>query len=595
MQLKHFDSKTHLETGTVETKENTLAEYLWPQTEWRLGIVGSATTAQDLQLPDRRLEFSHGDKFYFASGQQQLREEVFPKPSDKSAYGSLLFSDNQTLSEQTAKILVVDDESGDNGGHLANEEARRLVGDCYGQISPSLHQAVGGEQDTPFQYRFASQAQQGDPYTRVAKGTLAPRELSELGDGEWDLVMPTSSFKGRKGAENGEIEPGEYELTFALGIKEHAYKSEHSLGAQVLVNHPKGVEQDIQPRLQQRLEQLEAVAGDPRRVAEDFVATENQRLAARGMDAQQAEGDGERDEIDAALGEGALDRDRGALHRIIETDLAHHQQLLEHPKVVDRLNEHLQSQYQEAATGRAVKFQGALLQPSESLGRDEFCDPSLPEGKEVIVTRSPLVNSNGVVVLTNRHLEEVQHQQGAVWMNPETAAERLQGDFDGDRVAYELGENFPNLAAEVKEKNEQTPYPEIVKKDKVPYNAELSFEEIALKAQDNQVGTIANEIMRQVALEQEASHLPEQEKAPYLEAVAKHVQQLDTERLPATLQGPVSELRQQLGQLDPRRASTEERDAALARVSQIHHAAVGELGNELQVAVDGPKSALHPD
>jgi hypothetical protein len=211
------------------------------------------------------------------------------------------------------------------------------------------------------------------------------------------------------------------------------------------------------------------------------------------------------------------------MYRLIKNDV--HYQLLEHPKVISVLNDHLQNEYSEAATGRFVKFKGALLQPSLNLKEDEFCDPYLPDGAEVIVTRSPLVNSNGVIVLTNKHLPELMHFQGVAWMHPVTAAKHLQGDFDGDRVAYALSKDFPTLAAEVKEKNKaENRYADVVKKEKISYSG--SFAEIALEAKENQIGLIANQLMKTIALEQEITALPEEEKSNYIDRVSEHFQKL---------------------------------------------------------------------
>jgi hypothetical protein len=279
------------------------------------------------------------------------------------------------------------------------------------------------------------------------------------------------------------------------------------------------------------------------------------------------------------------------IYRLIKHDL--HYQLLEHPKIVQVLNDHLQNQYREAATGRFVKFKGALLQPSLNLTPNEFCDPNLPDGAEVIVTRSPLVNSNGVITLTNKHLPELMHFQGVAWMHPATAERHLQGDFDGDRVAYALARDFPTLAAEVKEKNlPQNRYADVVKKDKIPYSG--SFEEIALSAKTNQIGLIANQVMKTIALEMETQMLPDGDKAEYLGNLSKHFQKLigsDRFTLPQSLE----KFRPQIQSIAQFSRDSRPVDEKLADVRQLLHNIVSELGTELQIAVDGPKSALRPD
>ena len=61
----------------------------------------------------------------------------------------------------------------------------------------------------------------------------------------YDIVLPTSSFKGRKGADA--IRPGEYTLDVGIGVKSLAEYGKHSLGPQILVNYPKGVKEDLLP------------------------------------------------------------------------------------------------------------------------------------------------------------------------------------------------------------------------------------------------------------------------------------------------------------------------------------------------------------
>jgi hypothetical protein len=99
--------------------------------------------------------------------------------------------------------------------------------------------------------------QSGNEVHRIAKGTLAPErvlvnlgqpKLSRTPDGSlktktgYDLVLATSSFKGR--LDESALLPGEHSLTVGVGIKTRAEYGKQSLGTQILVNYPKGVEVD---------------------------------------------------------------------------------------------------------------------------------------------------------------------------------------------------------------------------------------------------------------------------------------------------------------------------------------------------------------
>jgi hypothetical protein len=392
--IEHFDTKTQQSLQINETFNNTLAGYFFPEAKFSLGTVYQQTTPEELQnIAGKTLQFANGDKFYFATrdagaNSRSLRDLIFPVASDAAAYGSIPFTGNLSFSEvENARILVINDETGENGIGLEPEVAKKLVGDCFCKIDTRLHSSLGREENTAFQFRFGSKAQVNDDVYRIAKGTMSPMDLSQIGSG-YDLILAKSAFKGRKGTENREIEPGEHTLTVGIGIKTHAYYGEHSLGPQFLVNFPQSVRQDILPRLEARLSELSSIASDPIKIARDYLQVTEKRYQYQiknNTDFLELE-DLSSEEAEAMLEMAASQENQEIIYRLIKHDV--HYQLLEHPKIVQVLNDHLQNQYREAATGRFVKFKGALLQPSLDLNLDEFCDPNLPDGAEVIVTRS---------------------------------------------------------------------------------------------------------------------------------------------------------------------------------------------------------------
>ena len=219
--------------------KNTLAEYLFPDSTFSLTSFYKKNTPEQLEgIGGKSLQFANVSKGYFSDTGKE-RETIFPIPSDGAAYGSIPFTDCRNFHEVTeAKVAIVDDVTGENSLGLEPHLAKRLVGDCYGQIDRTLHIAIEGEENTPFQFRIGIR-EQPTTVARIAKGTLSPKDLSDLGV---DVVLAKSSFKGRKGEKNDEIKVGTYDWTFGVGIKTHAYRGEQSLGAQILVNYPKAVE-----------------------------------------------------------------------------------------------------------------------------------------------------------------------------------------------------------------------------------------------------------------------------------------------------------------------------------------------------------------
>ena len=638
IHLEHFDTKLGQKLEISEKVENSLAEYLFPETEFAIGAVYKDNAKpEDLkEYEGKTLQFSSGERMYFAS--DEVRDLVYPNKSDGAAYGSLVFTPCKSFSEQSVRVLIVDDATGENGGMMPPQEANKLVGDCYGRISRDLALTLTGKQNTPFQFRMGIKPQAENDVYRIAKGTLAPANLESLSEpfirsGKtesgslitktgYDLVMATSSFKGRKGADT--IKPGEYYLTAGIGVKSLAEYGEHSLGTQILVNYPKGIEADILPELKDKAEKLAAIQSDKRAIAQYYVekyekrsriAFSNQGVGEPLQADFQAWGElsslideafGDTLDLDPEENFGDLESDEAStptqqdqlVYRLLKADLEGHSQLLEHPKITDELNKFVRKEWVDIATGRGIKFQSGLAQPSRDLAEDEICVPHFPEGKEVIVTRSPLVNSNGVIVLINKHLKEFKHEQGTVHIHPETAAVHLQADFDGDRLAFQLADKYSTLAAEVKEHNApENRYPDIVKRDKVSYTAD-TFAEIALWARENKIGIIANQIQKAVALQWETQLIPQEEKANYLKNISYSYKRLlqDDANPKKDLHLP-EHFRDRIQNISdlPKELTSQQINEKLTALKEILFDVVSELGNELQVAVDGPKSAARPN
>ncbi|MEG3437854.1 hypothetical protein V0288_12070 [Pannus brasiliensis CCIBt3594] len=605
--LDHFDTKLRLDLGVKEPLKNCLAEYLFPSARFSIGEISPDSVAvKDLRpYRGRSLQFASGKRMYFSD--HRARDLLYPNPSDGAAYGSLPFTPCLSFHAlEKIRVLVIDDTTGDSNGILPKEQARRLVGDCYGKMSPNLAERLTGKTDTPFQFRLGIRPQEGCAVYRIAKGTLAPDFRLETLTGTivrtenrikagYDLILPTSSFKGRKGADA--IKLGEYLLDLGIGVKALAEYGRQSLGAQVLVNYPKGVDADVLPILREKAEELASAQADVRALSRYFVRTYEERKAR--LEEENSEDLAVLSPLDALAGEETADtRSREQLfYELLKTDLEHHGQLLEHPYVIDELRRFVQRQWMDIATGRAIVFQSALAQPSLDLKENEVCVPRIPDGVELIVTRSPLVNSNGVITLTNRHLPHLMKLEGSIHIHPETAAKHLQADFDGDRLAFERADKYPALTAEIKESLlPENRYPDVIKRAKVLYQG--SFESITVSAVENDIGKIANRIMMAVTLRWETLSLPEEKKPGYVKDVAEYYRGLlarsaDPEKefsIPDRYRADIEAIAGL-----PEEPSPQEIETALQRMRDIQFRIVGDLSNELQVAVDGPKSALRPD
>jgi hypothetical protein len=621
LKLNHFETKTKQDTLVEQKLTNSLAEYLFPNTKFSIGIAyPEATIPSDLgEYNGMTLQFSSGNRMFFAD-KPNVRSLLYPNPSDGAAY-PLPFTPCRSFHElENVRILVVDDVTGENGDVIANNDAKRLVGDCKGLIDRNfvVSNNIGVR---AFQFRLGIKPQTESTVMRIAKGTLAPTQLDEFGgssfrmggnvkDGNlrsrfgYDLVLATSSFKGRKGEDA--IKPGEYLLSIGLGVKSLAFYREHSLGTQVLVNYPQAVKEEILPIIKQQAEKLAQEQKDIRKLAQRSIGTYERRKAILAQ-SQEIEPDIQEaiqqfslfDSLDS--GGDAEENQEGEnfttqqqkdlfLYSLLKADLAGFNQILEHPKIIAELQNFVRKEWVEIATGRSIKFTSGLAQPSLELQHSEISIPFLEEGQEVIVTRSPLINSNGVITLKNKHLPEML--DGCVYIHPKTAMDNMQCDFDGDLLAFAPSKEFPKLAAEVKERNlPENRYPDIVKKAKVPYQG--TFAEIAVSAMENKIGIIANEIQKNVALQCELCAMPQAEKFNYLQKISAHFSVLVKRYEQGKLQIPGKILQQiypiaSLG-------NNYQVEQKLQLVKNLFKDCVAELGNELQVAADGAKSALRPD
>ncbi|MGD1872958.1 MAG: hypothetical protein ACFB02_07880 [Mastigocoleus sp.] len=702
--LEHFCTKTGkpiIADGKpiAETIENCLAEYFAPLSNFKLGVVYQGlTTEEDLKQFTSiglTLQFAADNRFYFMD--EELREKIFDQPHFGAAYGSNMFTPCESFSEQeNLRVLVVDADTGENGGVIPNSEAIKLVGDGDGKIDAVLHKSLGNESETPFQTRFGIKERSRGLDTgneinktwQIGKGTFAPRDLSQVGNG-YDLVISTEQLKGRVREEEGESErrreggkeewgrgteekkegesersreggkekeytevteiksnsveqsltptlshsltpitPGEYRMNMGIGNKTNAYYGITSTGAQFWNSFPKGVGGDVLPRLQRRLEELKDMADDPRKIAQDYVNSIDVRCSHQIQAQTESEDRIDFESFDLGDIENLIDDmflsndcEQNLIYRLIKKDLKEHCQLLEHPKIIDKLQEHLKRQYMDCATGRLIKFDCAMAQTCHDLEKDEVCYPKFPDGAELIVYRSPIANSNTVDVYINRHLPKEPHDIGTIKMSPEGLKHSLS-DCDGDRMAIALSSDFPHTAAEIKQKQlEDNRYKEIVKPEKKAYKG--SFEQIALDAMENKIGIVANLCMKGIALENECISIPTKEAEKFIQDIScAAVEMLKAEnhnnhqiQYPKNLRWHIGarHLRSQiveLSQLCQPEKFNEKADKLskynhiipesniekiLEKIGKFYHDVVGILGGQLQIEVDRGKSANRSD
>ena len=148
------------------------------------------------------------------------------------------------------------------------------------------------------------------------------------------------------------ITPGEYRMNMGIGNKTNAYYGITSTGAQFWNSFPKGVGGDVLPRLQRRLEELKDMANDPRKIAQDYIDSIDAKCEHQIQAQTESEELIDFESFDLGDIENLIDNmflsndcEQNLIYRLLKADLKEHCQLLEHPKIIDKLQEHLKQQY----------------------------------------------------------------------------------------------------------------------------------------------------------------------------------------------------------------------------------------------------------
>ncbi len=584
LQFKHFDTRLNQWIYTAkspssiltETLENTLLEFYFPNTNFSFGHIDEYSTPKDLKNHpdgDVLLLSSKTRLLYGPSECLEVIEKLCPDRKDRGAYGSIFLGACKNSIHEELNILIVDDSSGENGGILSNELAYSLVGDCYGQISVQLYDKLTqreSQEDKSYrviQHRFGWKDVDGeDNKYRFGKGTLRPYVLDEIkyansqNEPKIDLIIPISSFKGTDkdnpdGPSKPQIKPGLYKQQIWLAEKAQSEQGKMAI-SQLLASFPQGVK-DFAEELEAQAKQLTEAQNDPRKLAQFYCENYEKYRGLSVVD----------EDLDSGTEEEEAKKGTAFMYKLIKADLSGHQQLLEIKKVQQELSRFMQSQWREIAIGRTLTFDRGMIIPSKELKNGEICVPWIKEGEKVLNFRSPFLNSNGMCVSINKHVQDrfgpddnslkgiivvndedhkriqarikaleaqgIQHNE----VDPfETESERQARDFDGDCIGVALASKYPNLLSEAEHRNlPQNAYAPTVKLKKQSFYLEDGtqppFEEIAIHMSDSiSVGVINNHVTTLEALESEIEILKiygtEAQKSNYLDTISSHYQKL---------------------------------------------------------------------
>jgi hypothetical protein len=586
MQFRQINIKTGKELPLLpKIVENTYLEQKFgseiDSSKLAIGRMYDGITERDIEnLKEQGLHIilASGRTAYFADREiaSKVSQEIFSNHSDAVAYGSLPVSDAKTsVFKERSRILIIDDETLtqapetgkyaadcgkepitlSNGITLSDKAMGAIaskLGDCYSLISTDLATQLEAEPNRPFQFRAGVPEWEG-----IFKGTCRSSVLCQAL--EVDAIVAKSSIKG----DGKTTTTGIHEVDLFWSRKEDARFTEQKLGTQALVFFPDGVKADVLPKLKAKAESLAEAQSDPRKIAQLYIERHEKRL----QKSQEPEEEDIKQLIEPELAkelglenlEAIANNQQSPqtekeykdwLYEILKADLIDggHCQMLEMEDITKRLQEFMQSEWVDVATG-GVYVPSGIAQPHNQLQEGEVSFKGLPDGAKVGIYRSPVANAANFDVFTNNlkalreNDPEAYMQKGICYMNP-SDAKRLVIDFDGDRVGIipsELTpeqqaqskkeiEQYPTLIAEIVDKNlpENKPV-QVEKEKKIPRDKEHGFPNLAsaaVNAADNPTGKVANLGMRLEALRWDIQNIPSEDKSNYLQNIGNRFQRV---------------------------------------------------------------------
>ncbi|AUB41765.1 Ribonuclease HI [Nostoc flagelliforme CCNUN1] len=329
------------------------------------------------------------------------------------------------------------------------------------------------------------------------------------------------------------------------------------------------------------------------------------------------------------------------MYKLIKADLLGHQQLLETEKIKQELSRFVQSEWRDIAIGKTLTFDRAMIIPSKELKNGEICVPWLDEQEKILNFRSPFLNSNGLCVSNNKHVEDCvapdgKSLQGIIVVNDEdhkriqariteleallvdvdfidpaeTESERQARDYDGDCIGVARASLYPNLTAEAELRNlPQNAYSPTVKLKKQSFydptdGTQPPFEKIAIHMSDSiSVGIINNQVTALEALESEIEVLKTygtlEQQSTYLDQVSKRYQSLfeqEHDKKPKPIRAEYKPFMQSVVALAENPNRTPEIIHQAMDVNRLmYREMIGEGCYQNQIAVDLFKSAKKPE
>ncbi|NMF64628.1 MULTISPECIES: reverse transcriptase-like protein [Brasilonema] len=480
IEAKHFDTRlnqwihndnnpSNADSLLKEELKNSLLEHFFPEAEFSFGHMDEKAT------PDQLKNHPEGHKLLLSSksrllyGPEEYLETISklcPDNKDRGAYGSIFLGSCKNAINAELNILIVDDSTGKNGGIINNDQAYRLTGDCYGQISTELYQQLTGHQKGDqyrvIQHRFGWTDKDGnDDKFRFGKGILRPANLDQIlnyqnpNQPKIDLIIPLSAFKGTdKDNPNGptkpQIKPGLYRQNIWLGEKSQSELGKTAI-SQMIASFPNGLK-DFAETVELEAAKLKKALDDPRKIAQLYCEKYEKRKTFLEQQAAELEEEAAVDQEVAEEFEKLQERiaTDTNIYKLIKTDLEGWGQLLETEKIQRELARFVQGEWQDISVGKTLTFERAMVIPSKDLRDGEVCIPHYQDSEQVLNFRSPFLNSNGLCSSTNKIVDDIIGPDGKP-----LASVVAVSDETSERIYNRLNSQIKSILPELQEKNIQ--------------------------------------------------------------------------------------------------------------------------------------------
>ena len=339
---------------------------------------------------------------------------------DKMGDGTMLVSEQTMRSLQTdeerEQIALKAAERLNVDGDISTLAADRVQADSA--ATAAERQEIALARRSVYQFRAATPDLPG-----IAKGTMSSSQWCErLG------VDAIISLNDIKGDDKRLSRPGLQDVSnFWVNRKATASYGQQTVGPQVKYTIPDATRLEINPRVQEKAEQLAQVAGDYDALSQRYLKHKEHERDRPYQSAEEELSDSSRPDW---------------LYNALSSDK--YGQFTDQASVVRGLAYYIQGEWQRlSANGTSVP--SAMAQHHSQLKPWEVCNKDLPHGAIVAYYRSPFPNVGAAAIAINntevikQRDREAFSKQGVAYLPPDTAKNVAITDFDGDINGFFVG------------------------------------------------------------------------------------------------------------------------------------------------------------